>query len=183
VQVRACGAPPALVEAARAAAEDEVRHAVIAAGVTATLGGATVSIEPPALDRRPATAGAAGLHRLALESWVDGCLGEGTAAACLTAEAEQARAPELRGAQRSIAADEARHAQLAWDVLGWTLSVGGAELKRALTGAAASGPAPTTAPNDPDLASLGCLPPLERARVALDVQENAVKRLKTLTRP
>jgi len=181
-QLRTTGAPAPLVEAARAAAEDELRHAVIAAGVTATLGGRAVSLEPPALDRRPAAAGAAGLARLAAESWLDGCLGEGAAAACLAAEAEQARSPELGRAQRAIAADEARHAQLAWDVLAWTLSVGEADLRRALKSAVATDRVAEPGPADADLAHLGCLPPEQRQRIAREVQETAGKRLEALTR-
>jgi hypothetical protein len=181
-QLLACGAPPALADRARAAAEDEVRHAVVAGAVTAELGGQTVSLEPPALDRRPAVRGAPGLARLAVESWLDGCLGEGTAAASLAAEAEAARWPGLREAQSTVAADEARHAELAWDVLGWTLSVGGADLRSALAGAVAQPGEEEPALSGDDLVGLGCLPAEQRRAVAAGVRVKALKRLQSLTR-
>jgi hypothetical protein len=178
-QLRACGAPTPLVAAARAAAEDELRHAVVAAGVSASLGERTVSLEPPALDRRPPAAGREGLVRLAVESWLDGCLGEGAAAAGLAAEAKQARFADLRRAQRTIAADEGRHADLAWDVLAWALSVGGRDLRASLDRALAQAPV-EGAEADADLAHFGCLPPDQRRRVALEVRKGAVDRLRTL---
>jgi hypothetical protein len=101
------------------------------------------------------------------------------AAASLAREAEGARSPELRAALGEIAADEARHAQLAWDVLAWTLSVGNADLRATL--ARAGAPLHDPAGAD-DLAALGCLPPQARHQVALEVREKACKRLETLTR-
>jgi hypothetical protein len=38
----------------------------------------------------------------------------------------------VRDVQRGIAADEARHAELAWDVLAWTLREGGDDVRHAV---------------------------------------------------
>src|SRR6185369_673491 len=57
------------------------------------------------------------LARLAVESFQDGCLGEGVAAAS---------ARRSRGAVNAmIARDEQRHADLAWSVLAFCLAEGG----------------------------------------------------------
>jgi hypothetical protein len=74
----------------------------------------------------------AGLVRLAVESWIDGCLGEGRAARHAAEAARVATAGEARALQQRIAEDEARHAELAWDVLLWALVVGGDEVREAL---------------------------------------------------
>ena len=169
-QLELCGAPEELPRRARLAAEDELRHAVLSAGVAGLLGGGAIGLEPPALDRRPAVAGRAGLRRLAVESWIDGCLGEGAAAATAAHEADLAVAPELRQMQRSIAADESRHAELAWDVLRWTLSVGGDEVRELITQAEQSAtlPGPRSAGSGvPALTGLGCAPPELQQEIAL----------------
>jgi hypothetical protein len=178
-QLEACGAPEALRLRALVAGEDELRHAVMAGAVAAGLGGQPVSLEPPSRDRRPAIPGVAGLVRLAVESWLDGCLGEAAAACCAAIEAESAQSPEVRRSQRAIADDESRHAELAWDVLTWTLSVGGPEVRAALSGALAN-PDPVDEGDADDLADYGCLPLQARRHVAALVRAQAIARLQLM---
>lgn len=105
-ELRRAGAPPALIAAALDAARDEARHAHQCA---AEAGGVVIAAPSPALAApRPAASHDAALARLAVEAWREGCIGEGIAAT------------EVPIA--SIARDEARHAELAWQILAWTSS-------------------------------------------------------------
>lgn len=83
--------------------------------------------------------------RLAVESWVDGCLGEGAAAACAGAEARLASEGSIAATQQIIAGEEASHAELAWDVLDWTVAVGGQAVRAALQAVAEATPSPPNA--------------------------------------
>jgi hypothetical protein len=64
------------------------------------------------------------VERLAVESWLDGCLSEGRAAAQAERAAELATDPQARATMRTIACDELRHAELAWAILAWGLERG-----------------------------------------------------------
>jgi hypothetical protein len=176
-QLRACGAPPALSARAHQAADDEVRHALLAAIVAADLGAGALTLAPASAPR-PAVQGRAGLTRLAAESWLDGCLGEGLAAAFAATEAQLAEAPAIRAAQAQIARDEAAHAALAWDVLAWTMSADRANAAAALAAAAAS-PSPPHAPT-PDLARFGCLAPAAAPQLIAAQRADAHQRLRYL---
>jgi len=127
-------APDALIERCLVAAEDEMVHARLAAELASRYLASRVDPTYPAVAPRPPLAGQAGLVRLATESWLDGCLGEGMAAA------RAARAARLDGdsyaqsAQRTIARDEARHAELGWSILQWATEVGGDDVRDAVRG-------------------------------------------------
>ncbi|HKP64571.1 MAG TPA: hypothetical protein VJV78_47875, partial [Polyangiales bacterium] len=86
----------------------------------------------PRYTPRPIDVDRAGLVRLAVESWLDGCLAEGCAARQAKRAAELAEQGAAQQLQRRIAADEQRHADLAWDTLAWTLSQAGDEIRAAL---------------------------------------------------
>jgi hypothetical protein len=109
-----------LLQRAEQAAFDELRHARLCARVASAFGPPYAPPTPRPVVRRPLS-GRVGLERLACESFVDGCLGEGLAAslardtACSTAE------PLVANVQRTIAVDEHRHAGLAWDIVRWCL--------------------------------------------------------------
>lgn len=115
-ELGALGAPWSLVRRAYVAAEDEVRHAEACFGLAASYLGAEMRPEPlPAVHVRPTTT----LQSLALECWLDGCLGEGSAARLARARAARSTQPTVRRALQRIARDEATHAELGWDVLTW----------------------------------------------------------------
>jgi hypothetical protein len=111
-ELRAHGAPAALVEAARAAARDEARHARL----TRRLARARGAAPPPVRARR---ARPRGLTAFAVENAVEGCVNETWAAAVVLHQAVAAAEPEVRAALAEIAADEIRHAELAHAVHAW----------------------------------------------------------------
>lgn len=153
-QLAVADAPASLVGRANAAAAEELGHACAAAAIAAELGGGAVTLAPWAVSRAPLS-GEAGLVRLAVESWTDGCLAEAWAADCAAAEAQDA-VPAIRHVQTQIAREEAGHAALAWDVLAWTLMRGGGAVKRALAAVAHLGLRPTEEDAPADLARFGC---------------------------
>lgn len=124
----AAGAAPELVERAHRAALDEARHARVCFGFASAYLERTVEPGPLATDDAARTS--ASLERLALGALVDGALGEGGAAAILRARARVAREPAVALALRRIARDEARHAELGWDVLRFCVGEGGPALGR-----------------------------------------------------
>lgn len=120
-QLLGLGAPAALVRASLDAAADEVAHARLAYGLASAYGGAALG---------PGQLGLAGVEidaswRAVVRGLIkEACVGETLGVVEALAAAEQARA-ELRGLLTRIAADEQRHAALAWRCLAWLL--GGAE--------------------------------------------------------
>jgi hypothetical protein len=67
-----------------------------------------------------------------MESWIDGCLGEGEAATRARVALATVRDAEAKRACAVIARDEQRHADLAWDILAWALSARGGPAKERL---------------------------------------------------
>lgn len=128
----AIGAPDALIDEAIAAAEDEVRHARACAHIASRLAGRRIAPALPASPLRQPLAGAEGMRRLAVESWLDGCLGEGAAAARAGLSARRAADPTIAGVRRGIAREEHGHAELGWSVLAWAVSRGGDEVRDAV---------------------------------------------------
>jgi hypothetical protein len=115
-------APLELVARAVHAAEQELTHTWAAAALASRFGHARVVPRSPAPSFRPRLARAQQLRRLARESWADGCLNEGFAAAVAGAEAVESRDPEEARASALIARDEAEHAALSFDVVRWAAS-------------------------------------------------------------
>jgi hypothetical protein len=76
------------------------------------------------------------LPSLAVESLLDGCLGEAIAADLARAAAARTADPVIGESLRMIAHDEAVHAELAWAVVEFCVERGDAEVSRALAGAA-----------------------------------------------
>ena len=176
-QLEVSGAPAGLIARARDAAADELRHAAISAQAAAGLAAApTLALDPPVSSERSVASGRAAIVRLAVESFLDGCIGEGTAAAVAAREAELAR-DDIARLQRTIACDEARHAELAWDILEWTVAVEPEATRAALTGVGATSAedgrddAPDPRGAGPTLEHLGIL---DSSRVrTVDLQQRA----------
>ncbi len=181
-QLRVAGAPRRLVDRALAAAEDEHRHAVATARASMAYGGAPVRLGRVTPHTRPHAEGRDARIRLAVESWVDGCLGEGKAAAAVAREAELASIPQLAAMQRTIARDEARHAELAWDVMRWAVETGGDDVRHALAAARDASPTEGTSglAGEVDLRSQGLLSEAEHAAIGDAVRERALPRLDRL---
>jgi hypothetical protein len=130
----AVGAPAELVERAHEAALDEIRHARLSFALAAAYAGEALGPGP-----FPVTAGdgghvpvAASLAELAAATAIDGCVGETVAALVASEQLALATDPAVRAALAQIAADEARHAELAWQTVAWALGVGGAAVRAAL---------------------------------------------------
>ncbi len=105
------GAPAALVERCRVAAEEEAVHAELL-GALAREAGATV--EPSRCGELPVDLACA-----ALDNAVEGCVNEAWAALVCAVMARRAEDPALRDVYARLAADEVGHAQLAWDLHTW----------------------------------------------------------------
>jgi hypothetical protein len=121
-ELEANGAPITLVQRALTAACDELRHTALCVRALEHLLGQAVELDVPVVATRAAAGGQAGLFRLALESWLDGCLGEGLAATLARADEQRECDPVLKRIHRIIARDEQRHAELGWDILQYCLA-------------------------------------------------------------
>ena len=122
------GAPRKLLAAAAQAAQDEVRHALLATEIATELDGRTLG--PGALacaDVAPRTDWVA----IAVACIHEGCVGETIAAAQLDHAARLAT-PTIAERMRSIAADEARHSELAWAFIAWSWRNGGQDVRAAI---------------------------------------------------
>jgi hypothetical protein len=111
-ELAAHGAPAHLLERVRAAAEDEVEHARLMQQLAARFGGEVTA-------RSVRVRGIRDLETIALENVVEGCVTETWGCLLGMYQAKHARGAALRRTYRRIAADEARHAQLSWDVADW----------------------------------------------------------------
>ncbi len=121
LELEANDAPSVLVQRALAAARDELRHTTLCAHAIARLSGEAPNIDVPVASTRLTLVGQEGLARLALESWLDGCLGEGLAAALAAQDEREEQDPMLKSIHAVISHDEHRHAELGWDVLRFCL--------------------------------------------------------------
>ncbi|MBK8213286.1 MAG: ferritin-like domain-containing protein [Myxococcales bacterium] len=108
-ELRALGAGPKLLAAARRAARDEIRHTTMMRSLAKAFGGecAEVAVESPS----PRS-----VLAMALENAREGCVGETYGAAQAAFQARRASDPRVRATLAVIARDEARHAELAWAV-------------------------------------------------------------------
>jgi len=170
-ELLALGAPPGLLARIDAAIADERRHAALVGAIARRRGAAvpTPSIAPtPARD----------LLALAVENMVEGCVRETWAALTAAHQARHADTAELRAAYAGIAADEARHAELAWAIDAWLQGQLGAA-ERAMVAAARRVAVRqlqvslAAAADEPDLRGLG-LPGRDRARQLLSGLDGAL---------
>jgi hypothetical protein len=109
------GAPAALGLAARRFADDERRHTRAAARLARRFGGV-----PPRV--RIARVREPTLAELLEDDAVEGCVKETFGALVATWQSAHAADARVRRTMRRIAADETRHAALAWEVLHWGIA-------------------------------------------------------------
>lgn len=109
------GAPASLGRRARRSARDEVRHARATARLAKKLGGRPVRARVEPARRR-------GLFGIALENAVEGCVRETYGALLAAYQARASTHADVRRELARIAADEARHAELSWDVHRWIMT-------------------------------------------------------------
>ncbi|WP_437522286.1 ferritin-like domain-containing protein [Sorangium sp. So ce726] len=137
LELLAVGAPPELVEAAHRAAIDEIRHARLCFALAGAYGGAPVGAS--AFPFGGAVAVSADLAAVAASAVREGCVAETLAAVLAAEQLGHAQDPAVRAALTAIAADEARHAELAWRAVAWAVATGGAEVRAAVIDAFAAG--------------------------------------------
>lgn len=168
VELLACGAPSALVSEAQAAIADEIEHARLCFGLASAYAGRPVG--PDALPVTPAMAVSSDMSQLAVSTLIEGCVGETIAAVEAGYAAAVCADPAVARVLRTIAADEQRHAALAWRALAWALERGGAPVRTAVTAAVAELRAPridADAVADPARGRLGAAERRELAATTL----------------
>lgn len=147
-ELAAIAAPPALLEACERAADDEVEHARLCFALAERWSGR--SLEPTALPEvRPRSSDPL---TVALDTFVEGCVGETIAAACAREAARLATDPVARAVLERIADDETEHAALAWRTIAWLVQREGQRVLAALEARAhALRPRPSALPpSDPE---------------------------------
>jgi hypothetical protein len=134
----AFGAPPDLLEDAHRAALDEVEHARLCFALASSYAGESLApgafpVGDPSAPRSSACVVVlpASLADLAAATVREGCVGETVSAIVAAEQLARAHEPAVRSALETIAADEARHAELAWRTVAWALEVGGLEVRAA----------------------------------------------------
>lgn len=173
LELLALAAPPELLAAAQRAALDEIEHARLAFALASGFAGRALGPGPlrsaDLTGERPLAAFVAALVQ-------EGCVGETLGAAeaeLLAAQADPRLAPRLL----EVAADETRHAALAWRTLHWLIARHGEVVRDAARAAVAASAAqladePAPAPAPETLApAWGLLPRarlLAHRRLALD---------------
>jgi len=118
LELMALGAPPSLLAEAQQAALDEVAHARSCLALASRLDGSSEG--PGPLDVGGALDGICAEKSLR-DAIVEGCVGETIAALVAQAQLRGATEPEAVSALTRIAADEERHAHLAWRFVAWAL--------------------------------------------------------------
>jgi len=114
-ELEAHGAMASLVARARRAAVEESSHARTTRQLARRFGGSPVQTRARRLPVRA-------LAAVALENAVEGCVRETYGALVAKWQARSAQDPQVRRALRTIARDEARHADIAWSVAAWAES-------------------------------------------------------------
>ncbi len=128
----ALGAPDALVAGCRRAQVQERRHAALAADLVERWSGAR-----PRFVHEASPTITTDLARIAAESYLDGCLNEGAAAAEAAVRRDGVTDQQVRAVLDVIATDEAEHAELAWTIIEWAVAVDAPTTIRALESARA----------------------------------------------
>lgn len=116
-------APPELIAEALAASRDEFVHTRMALALASAYAGRP--LRPGTLDVTRVYEGA--LERFVDDLVVEGCIGETVAVGRAMAESDRIADPVVKDTLTTIAADETRHAALAWKTLRWLLGRGPSE--------------------------------------------------------
>ena len=111
-ELRAHGAPNALVAGTRRALRDEARHARAMRRLASRHGATSPAV-------RVANTPVRSLEEIAVENAVEGCVRETFAALLAVHQSRAAGDAAIREAMSTIAPDETRHAELAWAIDEW----------------------------------------------------------------
>ena len=115
-QLRELGAPPELLMRAARARKDEIAHAAITARLARRFGGTPAAPHVETTARRDAQNPRL---QLALENAVEGCVREAYGSLVAAFQAAHSSDAGVRAAFTRIAADEAEHAELSFDIDAW----------------------------------------------------------------
>jgi hypothetical protein len=118
LQLLSLGAPPELVQACNQALIDETAHTQLCFGLASAYAGSAVGPGPLDVTHSLAVTSLADIVDLVL---VEGCFGETSAALEALDAATTAADPVVRRTYEQIAADEERHAELAFRFVRWAL--------------------------------------------------------------
>jgi hypothetical protein len=125
-------APAPLVKGALRAAEEEVGHALLCAAIAARFSGTPSVPELLAVPAQRLETREQALVRLAVESWRDGCIGEGEGARKARSALDKTEDPLIRATLARIAVEEQRHADLAFQIVRFCRARGGSAVSEAL---------------------------------------------------
>jgi hypothetical protein len=140
LQLLALGAPPELVEACTAALADETAHTKLCFQLASAYAGSALGPGPLDVERSLAATSLEDIVDLVL---AEGCIGETGAALEALDAADAASDPVIRAAYAQIAADEQRHAELAFRFLRWALQQDAALVEGRIRAALASDALPS----------------------------------------
>lgn len=130
LELLAAGAPADLVEEAHRAALDEAGHARLCFALASAYAGEAIAPGAFPFDGRVEVE--ADLASIAARAAREGCIGETIAAVIAAEELGAAEDPAVQSALAIIAADEARHAELAWRSVAWAIRAGGERVRAAV---------------------------------------------------
>ncbi len=177
LELMSLGAPPGLLVATQAAMADEVEHARLCFAQARRHGGTPLGPGPLVIDGG-ALARAGDPAAIAVAVLVEGCVGEGAAAAEAAMAAEACEDPEARAVLATLARDEARHAALAWSTLRWLIDRFGETVAIPLRQCLAT-LAPPALPTGPDPRIHGHLSTRERRLIHRELLASVVRPLAT----
>ena len=170
-ELRTHGAPARLLRAASRAARDEIRHTRMTSRLAARYHAAFA--RPQCSPQRLRS-----LEEMATENTVEGCVRETFGALVGLYQAGAAQDPNIARAMTTIAADEVRHAALAWQVARWAQQrlspTAQQRVASAREAAVAQLRSEVTASLDPELQQRAGLPP---PSVALGLVEQLAQTL------
>ena len=118
LELMSLGAPAPLLHGVQAAADDELRHAAATFALASRFAGATLSAGPLSMRGVVPRQGAGAILRGLIR---EACVGETVGVAEARAALETCTDAATHAALSMIVTDEARHAALAWQTLGWML--------------------------------------------------------------
>ena len=135
LELMAMAAPPGLLGEVQTAAAEEIDHAKRCFGLAARFSGLDrepgplISLEPRVRGLAKAGSDGSGLRedwiRLALDTFVEGCVGETIATLIARRGQRRCEDPASHAVLGVIVDDESRHAGLAWQTIAWILEASG----------------------------------------------------------
>ena len=134
-ELSALGAPKAMVGRVINAAREEAVHAAMCFSLASEAGGGPVAVGSLPIPQRSLVHRKSALARLAVESLVDGVVGEGDAAKRALQVASDSRNARVVAAKERIAREEQGHAALSGDILAWCCAEGGRGVVRIVAAA------------------------------------------------